>query len=324
MTPNEEQSVEMQDKPELEQDQQQDSLKDVPQTEVEQEKTADLAEEFLSDPAAADVQKAGKQKTSEDTKRQSSRPNTILQGEALKVYGRQVRKGREDKLIVEHLPLVHKIVHQVVSYLRPPLTIDDLVSAGTIGLVKAARDFDPSKDAEFKTYAYIRVRGAVIDELRSWSFAPASLKKQLDQAKAAFDELTEQNGVEPTDEQVADEMGIKVNKLYKLFENARARHFLSMNTSSEDEEPTLGAMLAGDSEKPGDNIEQKELLNALAEAIQSLPSKERKIIILYYNKELTMKEVATVLNVTESRISQMHASALFKLSNKLRKWDDSR
>jgi len=247
-----------------------------------------------------------------------------LKDAALKAYTRQTKKIRADKLIIEFLPMVHRIVRQVVSFLRPPLSNEDLVSAGTIGLVKAARDFDPSRDAEFKTYAYIRVRGAVLDELRSWSFTPAAVKKQLGRARQLARQIIQQTGREPSDEELAKELGISVEKMHKLFEDARARHFLSIHGMS-DEAPTLGSTLAAAGTKgPGDRLEHAELVAELTNQIQQLPTKQRRIIILYYHKELTMKQVAQVLKITESRVSQLHASALFKLSIRLRQWDDTR
>jgi len=243
---------------------------------------------------------------------------------ALKAYARQTHETRQNELVVQYLPLVHKVVHQVASYLRPPLSREDLVSAGTIGLVKAARDFDPSQAAEFKTYAYIRIRGAVIDELRGWSFAPAKLKKQYDRARQILAEMTERTGRTPTDEELAEQLGISTDKLYRMFENARVRHFLSIH-SLNDQTPALGKVLAAaDTSHPGERIEKAELLEQLAAAIAALPQRQRRIIILYYAKELTMKQIAEVLNVTESRISQLHAAALFRLSVKLRQFDDSR
>ncbi|MHC5083873.1 MAG: sigma-70 family RNA polymerase sigma factor, partial [Planctomycetota bacterium] len=131
-------------------------------------------------------------------------PNGHLTGQALKAYGRQMNHQKnEDDLILQYLPLVHRIVSQVASYLKPPLSREDLVSAGTIGLVKAARDFDPTKDAEFKTYAYIRVRGAVIDELRGWSFAPPAVKKLIDQARDISEHMINESGRTPSDQELA-------------------------------------------------------------------------------------------------------------------------
>ena len=248
-----------------------------------------------------------------------------LKGQGLKAYGQQNHKANQDKLIVEYLPLVYRIVQNIISYLRPPLSKEDLISAGTIGLVKAARDFDTSKDVEFKTYAYIRVRGAVIDELREWSFAPTSLKKKFAFAQRKMQEMTEQLGQMPTDEQLAGELGMTTEKMYQMFENARARHFLSIHGVDEDT-PALGESLAAtdDSLEPVRRLERLELRKHLAEAISQLPQRQKRIIMLYYHKELTMKEIALTLDITESRVSQLHASALFKLSGKLRQWDDTR
>lgn len=217
--------------------------------------------------------------------------------------------------------MVHKIVHQVTSYLRPPLTREDLVSAGTIGLIKAARDFDPSYDAEFKTYAYIRIRGAVIDEFRGWSFAPSSVKKEFDHVQKVMSEMTEENGQLPSDEQLAEKLGISLGKMYRIFEQARARHFLSIH-GLKDETAVLGYYLAaGNTERPFDRMEKAELVEKLAQSIEKLEDKHRKVILLYYHKDLTMKEIAIVLKVTESRSSQLHAAALVKLSMKLKQYN---
>ena len=253
----------------------------------------------------------------------SNQANGHLTGQALKAYGRQMNHQKnEDELILQFLPLVHRIVSQVASYLKPPLSREDLVSAGTIGLVKAARDFDPSKDAEFKTYAYIRVRGAVIDELRGWSFAPPAIKKLIDQARDISERAVNESGRPPSDDELASEMGIDSDKMYQVFETARARHFLSINGMDE-ESPALGQFLASDSKSPDSSMEQGELKKHLVEAIQELPEKHRQIILLYYHRQLTMKQISEVMDVTESRISQLHAAALFKLSVHMKQWDDT-
>jgi len=242
---------------------------------------------------------------------------------AVKAYGRQVRSARVEALVLEHLPMVQRIVSQVVSYLHPPLTRDDLVSAGTLGLLKAARSYDPSSEAEFATYAYVRVRGAVIDELRRWSFAPARLKRQLDQAQALVQAAIEKTGRPPSDAELAAAMGLQLRQLYRLFEQARARHFLSLHGLS-DEEPALGACLAAPTGSPSSQVEREELRDHLAAAIGELPQRQRQIILLYYARDLTMRQIAEVLNITESRVSQLHAAALFSLSVRLRAWDRRR
>jgi RNA polymerase sigma factor for flagellar operon FliA len=162
----------------------------------------------------------------------------------------------------------------------------------------------------------------VLDELRSWSFAPSNLKKQFDQAQQVMQEMTETDGELPSDSDLADKLQMPVDKMYRMFENARARHFLSIHGLS-DEAPALGESLAAHGDEPGEALQQQELIEQLARAIQKLPTKQRRIIILYYTRELTMKQIATTMEITESRVSQLHAAALGKLASRLKAWRDS-
>ena len=250
-----------------------------------------------------------------------------LNSVALRAYSGQKKSTKAelgDEQIAEFLPMVHKIVRRVVTYLKPPLSFEDMVSAGTVGLVKAARDFDSSHQAEFKTYAYIRIKGAVLDELRGWSFVPANLGKRIRDARQLSQKITEQTGTAPTDAELAEKLGITVDQLYDTLENARAQHFVSLDGSGEDA-PALGNLLpAGRTSTPEEQIERAELADKLAEAIQQLSERQRQVILLYYQQHLTMKQTAEVLEITESRVSQLHASALFNLSVKLRQWKDGR
>jgi RNA polymerase sigma factor for flagellar operon FliA len=240
--------------------------------------------------------------------------------QALKAYSSCQKQSREDDLIVRYLPLVYRIVGKVVSYLRPPLSREDLISAGMVGLVKAARDYDASRDAEFKTYAYIRIRGAVIDEMRSWSFTPPNVRRQFEQAQDVSRRVLEKDGFLPSDEELAGKLGIGLDKMYRMFETARAKHFISLS-GMDDDSLMLGQTLSGgDSHRPEQSMEREELIENLTAAIGKLSEKHRQVIVLYYNKELTMKQVAEVLEVTESRVSQLHAGALFRLSVLLKDW----
>jgi RNA polymerase sigma factor for flagellar operon FliA len=247
-----------------------------------------------------------------------------LKSLAARAYATGQRKLDPDKMVMDFLPMVGRIVDQVTTYIKPPLTKEDLISAGSIGLVKAARAFDPTKNAEFKTYAYIRVKGAIIDELRSWSFAPSNLSKQIRQAEEISRDNIEKTGYVIDDEKLAGKMDISVDKLYKIFENARSRHFMSMH-GLDDDEPALGNMLvASKTDTPEAAIERRELASKLAECITNLPEKQRQVILLYYQQELTMKETSLALKVTESRVSQLHASAIFTLSSLLKEYDNGR
>ena len=244
-----------------------------------------------------------------------------LTGQAVKAYHSQMSRQKRDEIVLQYIPLVHRIVSQVVSYLQPALSKEDLVSAGTIGLIKAAMNFDASKDAEFKTYAYIRIRGAVIDELRGWSFTPAHAKKLLAQARALSEQMFMDRGVFPTEQELASEMGIEQEKLLRIFETARAGHFLSLN-GMDSEGSNFEQFLTNDSKQPICDMERQELKSHLAQAIGSLPEKQRRVIMLYYHQELTMSQIAEVLGVTEARVSQLHAAALFKMSVQLKLWNE--
>lgn len=230
----------------------------------------------------------------------------------------------ENERIIDYLPMVSKIARQVISYLKPPLSFEDMVSAGTVGLVRAARDFDPAKGVEFKTYAYIRIKGAILDELRGWTFVPANISSRIKDAQRITREIMEQTGTAPTDERLAEELAVSIEELYQILEKGRAQHFISLESDSE-ESPCLGNFLVANQEgAPEERIERQELVNNLAKAIQQLPEKPRRVILLYYHQDLTMKQIAEVLEITESRVSQLHASALFNLSVKMKEYQDGK
>ena len=243
---------------------------------------------------------------------------------ARRAYSGQKEQSVENEQVAEFLPMVHKVVQRVVTYLKPPLSYEDLISAGIVGLVKAARDYDASHRAEFKTYAYIRIRGAILDELRDWSSVPVNVDRQIRKTLQLALEITEQTGSTPTDAELAKKLGITVDKLYETFENARLKHFVSIDGSGDDS-PTLGSLLASTkTTTPDEQLEQTELIDKLTEAIQQLNERQRQIILLYYQQQLTMKQIAGVFKITEPRVSQLHAGALFNLSVKLRRWKDGK
>ena len=214
---------------------------------------------------------------------------------ARNAYDDQKERAIDNEQITQFLPMVHKIVQRVVTYLKPPLTYEDLVSAGTVGLVKAARDYDPSHQAEFKTYAYIRIRGAILDELRNFSLLPANVDKQIREAAKFSMEITNQTGKTPTDEQLAEKLQITVNKLYQMFENARAKNFVSIDSSRENA-PALGASLAAvNTTTPDQQFEQAELVDKLTEAIQQLKERERKIVLLYYQQAMERWQITITM-----------------------------
>jgi RNA polymerase sigma factor for flagellar operon FliA len=244
-------------------------------------------------------------------------PERLLRERASQAYARQSREQLEEKWILEHLPLVRHVVQKVAAQVARRDDQEDLVSAGTLGLVKAARAYDPSRDAEFKTYAYIRIRGAVLDELRGRSFAPARVHRQIQQVRRAYQQYVAVHKRPPEDLELAQEAGLNPDQLYQVLEEARRRHFLSIHGLAED--GGHDAYLPVDrSPSPQAQAERREVLQQLVVALKELSQRDRMVLLLYYERDLTMKETAAVLGVTESRVSQMHAAALFKLSMRLK------
>lgn len=248
-----------------------------------------------------------------------------LQAQALGAYSRQNRTAAdaEERRIVDYLPLVKHVVQKVAAQAARGMDYEDLVSAGTLGLVKAAKSFDPSRDTEFKTYAYIRIRGAVIDELRTRLPATPKVLKQVKRLRECYVRLTSQLTRPPADEELAAEAGITPEQLYRTLSEARRQQFLSIHGLG-DEQPLGGALTPVDRDpSPQQQLERKELKQQLAQAIMELPQRDRHVLVLYYKEDLTMKEIAEVLKLTEARVSQLHSAALFKLSARLKQDDDN-
>lgn len=241
-------------------------------------------------------------------------PDRSLQALASAAYGQSSREAKEERHILDNLPLVRHIVQKVTGHLSHVSDREELISAGTLGLVKAAKAFDPARDADFRTYAYIRIRGAILDELRGRSFLPPTLHGRIRSIQQAFRRFASVYGRPPSDDELAAELNLPSQELYAVMEDARRQHFLCLHGLS-DEPSVLESLTPLDREaSPHSQIERRELMERLTGAILKLPQRDRQILMLYYERDLTMKEVAAVLRVTESRVSQLHASALVRLS----------
>ena len=244
-------------------------------------------------------------------------PPLAVRTRAMHAYAAQSRALLEEKWILDHMPLVKHVVNKVMVHARGKSDLEDLISAGTVGLVKAARSFDPSREVEFKTYAYIRIRGAIIDELRRNSFVPSNVHQELRHIEETYRNLSAKTGRPPSDELLARESKVTLEKLYKTLQDGRRQHFLSIHGLNEEKSPLQGLVPPDHEPGPDQQAERKEMLEVLTDALMELSERDRHVLLLYYDRDLTMKETAEVLGVTESRVSQLHASALFKLSVKL-------
>ncbi len=156
-----------------------------------------------------------------------------LKAQISEAYARQSREAFEERWIVDNLPMVSRIARRIASYITNHADMEDLISAGTVGLVRAARAFDPNREAEFKTYAYIRIRGSIIDELRSQSFVPTAVHKQIRRIQDACERFMGEHDRMPGDAELAGEVGLSLEKLYQTFQKARKQHFLSIHGLSD-------------------------------------------------------------------------------------------
>jgi RNA polymerase sigma factor for flagellar operon FliA len=230
-----------------------------------------------------------------------------------------VREARE-QLIENHLSQVKFIAERLASKLPPSVDLDDLMGAGMLGLLDAVDKFDPSKGVLFRTYAEMRVRGAMLDSLRDLDWAPRSMRRRAREIEAAYQEAERTRG-RTSDADVAAILGMPVNEFQTLLGQLRGLTITGLDAV--DDEEHRAQPLAGDAQTPLAVYERAEIRDSLSQAIDSLPTRERQVIALYYVEELTMKEIGSVSGVTESRVSQIHTQAIIRLRSCLTALRDS-
>ena len=226
-----------------------------------------------------------------------------------------------DQLITEYLPYVKRIVHRIAVHLPSTIDIDDLMNVGVIGLIQAVDRYDPGRDNKFMTYAVFRIKGAVLSELRSRDFLSRSNRRKIRDLENTCLKLEQKLGREVDDEEIAEELGVDIEKIRrtKQMSSISFISFEELGFSSRDEKEKLLSYLADNDDDALSLTRLKEVKEAVARAIEQLPEKERLVISLYYLDELTMKEAGKVLNITESRVSQIHSQAIMRLRAKLKK-----
>jgi RNA polymerase sigma factor for flagellar operon FliA len=205
----------------------------------------------------------------------------------------------------------------------PSVSLDDLTSAGILGLLDAIDRFDPSREVQFKTYAEFRIRGAMLDELRSLDWVPRSTRKKIHDMEKAIVAVEERLGRPADDLEIAEQMGIDLNTYHNILSMARGIELLSLDgyvkndKDNSESKRSFKSLIQGDDD-PRDHLMTVEVRRVVANAIKALSEKEQIVISLYYYDELTLKEIGEVIGLTESRISQIHTKAIVKLRARLR------
>lgn len=231
-------------------------------------------------------------------------------------YAKQKDMKTREPLIMHYLYLVKFVAGRLFSSYGHNVEFDDLVSYGVFGLIDAIDKFDLNRGVKFDTYAQLRIRGAIIDHLREIDWLPRSVRQKAKDLEKTYLDLENELGRSATDEEVANRLGVPVEEFYKKIQNVSTYSIVSLDDLLE-QRRELQNEDDHIENSPHGVVESNEIKEILVNTINSLPDKERKIISLYYYEELTYKEIGKLLNVSESRISQLHTKAIIRLKNKI-------
>jgi RNA polymerase sigma factor for flagellar operon FliA len=252
--------------------------------------------------------------------------NTIPEQNTEEELWQRYRKTRDpglrDAFIRQYAPLVKYVAGKVAMGMPHNVEFDDLVGFGVFGLIDAIEKYDPEKNVKFKTYAVTRIRGAIFDELRQIDWVPRSIRQKTREIETAVSSLEAQLGRTASDQEIAGALGMDEAEYLKTVQKISGTSILSLHdvwfSGDENDKVSIGDSIESPSSlNPDVLVEKDEVRRVIVEAINELPDKEKKILVLYYYEDLTLKDIGRVLEVTESRVSQLHTKAIVHLRSKL-------
>ena len=230
------------------------------------------------------------------------------------------RLEKSDDLLRKYAPLVKRIAHHLRARLPSGVQVDDLLQAGMIGLLEAARKYDASKGASFETYAGIRIRGAMMDEVRKGDWVPRSVHRNSRRVAEAIRAVEKRTGREAQDVEVAAELGISLEEYHECLQDSAGGRLFSFEEMIDNGE-AVTETVGEDIPSPLEGLQRRAFQQSLATAIGALPERERLVLSLYYDEELNLKEIGEVLSVSESRVSQILSQATMRLRARLKDWN---
>lgn len=225
-------------------------------------------------------------------------------------------------VVTRHGELVRRIAHHLAARLPASVEVDDLIQAGMLGLIEAARNFQADQGAAFETYASIRIRGAMIDEIRRGDWVPRSVHRRYRDVVSATREVEQKKGAAASSQEVAQALGVSLDDYHHMLEDASRGQLLSLDEQMEDfdGEPRLAASC---NLTPARELEHSVFKQALGDAIGGLPEREQMVLSLYYEQEMNLREIGAVLGISESRVCQIHGQAMLRLRSRLGDWRDT-
>ena len=223
-------------------------------------------------------------------------------------------------LLEQHTVLVKRIAYHLLARLPASVIVDDLIQSGMIGLLEASNNFDHSKGASFETFAGIRIRGAMLDEIRRGDWVPRSVHKNTRMISDAIKSLEAEYGRDVTDTEVAQKLDISLNEYHHMLNDTNSGKILGIEDLAVGED-AMEMVQNHHKDDPYESIEQDVFKKTLADCISTLPEREALVLSLYYDEELNLKEIGQVLDVSESRVSQIHSQAMHRLKSRMQSWN---
>lgn len=225
-----------------------------------------------------------------------------------------------DAMVEQYTPLVKRIAHHLMGRMPSSVAVEDLYQAGLIGLLDAIKRFDNSKGASFETYAGIRIRGAMVDDVRKGEWAPRSVHRNARRIQEAIRNVENRTGADAQDRDIAAELNISLDEYHAMLQDSMATRLFSLDEMESPDELIDSQRQEEQSQNPFDDLQSGDFRTHLARAIEQLSEREQLVISLYYDEELNLKEIGEVLGVSESRVSQIHSQAAQRLRTRLQEW----
>ncbi|MBR4341125.1 MAG: FliA/WhiG family RNA polymerase sigma factor [Lachnospiraceae bacterium] len=232
-------------------------------------------------------------------------------------YSKNKTAELREKLIIEYSQLVKVVAGKLSMYLGYNVEYDDLVGYGVFGLIDAIDKYDYGKGIKFETYASLRIKGEILDQIRRMDWIPRTVRQKQKQLDSAYKKIEEKTGRLATDEELADELGITLDELCDMQNETKVSNIISLDEYMEQGDIKAEPVETKDYMQPDKVVEKEELKKLLLEVLETLTDKEKKVILLYYYEDMTLKEISSVMDVSESRVSQLHSKALVKMRARL-------